>query len=62
MKYEEPYMQIIQLQETVITLVSGSEGDDDYIDWGEMGFPATQVKKTPAQLALRRHNLWRYMQ
>ena len=46
MKYEEPYMQIIQLQETVITLVSGSEGDEDYIchfyiDWGEVRFPAT---------------------
>ena len=34
-------MQIIELQETVITLVSGSEGDDDYIDWGEVRFPAT---------------------
>ncbi len=40
MKYEKPYMQIIELQETVITLVSGSEGDD-YIDWGDMTFPAT---------------------
>ena len=41
MKYEKPYMFVIELQETVITLVSGSESDDDYIDWGEINFPAS---------------------
>lgn len=34
MKYEKPYIEIIALQATVITLVSG--GEDGFIDWGEI--------------------------
>ena len=36
MKYEKPYMQIIELQATVITLVSGDGGNDGIIDWDDM--------------------------
>jgi len=38
MKYEKPYMQIIELQETVITLVSGDGGDDGIVDWDDPEF------------------------
>lgn len=35
MKYKEPYIEVIELQETIITL-SSTEGepDDDFIDLG----------------------------
>lgn len=35
MKYEEPYIEVIELQEAIITLVSGEgEPGDDSIDLG----------------------------
>lgn len=33
MKYEKAYIEIIELQETVITLVSGDGAGDGIIDW-----------------------------
>ena len=35
MKYEEPYIEVIALQETIITLMSTEgEPDDDFVDLG----------------------------
>ena len=38
MKYETPYIEIIEFQATVITLVSGDGGDDGIVDWEELEF------------------------
>ncbi len=34
MKYEEPYIQIVELQGVIVTLVSGNEDDD--VDLGDI--------------------------
>ena len=33
-KYEEPYIEVINLQGTIITLMSGVEGEDEDVDLG----------------------------